>query len=710
MFSKEIVINNKKIIIETGELAKQSNGAVLVKLGETTVLVTVVLQKNGKSDKPENVLPLSVDYRERTYAHGKIPGGFFKREGRPKETEIHIARMIDRSIRPLFPKGFNVPIQITALVLSFDGENDTDVPSIIGASTALMVSDIPFDKPVGCLRVGYLNNKFIINPTNEERQKSNLDLILVGTGTEVIMIELKANQVDEQIVIDAINYASNDLKKIVQSQIEFKNEVNNNKIILEEKKVNSDLVKLIQQLVSGKIIDIAKIQDKNIKERTYEELKTNILNNPEISKYLTTDITSTESNENKVTESDVINVIEDLFRSEIRDYIIKNQVRLDNRKLDELRPISCSVNILPRTHGSALFVRGQTQSLVTVTLGTPRDMQIIEELEGEYKERFIFHYNFPGFATGDIKPDRAPSRREIGHGLLAKRSIYQLLPDEDSFPYTIRVVSDILESNGSSSMASVCGASLALFDAGVPIKSAVAGVAMGMIKEKEKYVILTDISGLEDHIGDFDFKIAGTRTGITAIQLDVKILEVDISIISDVFKQAKLARQQILNKMDSVINKPREELSGYAPRLMVLKISQEKIGDLIGPGGKNIRQILEQTGTEIDIEEDGKIFISGKDSQSLKLAQKMVEDLTADIVIGKTYQGKVVKIADFGAFIEVLPGKEGLVHISQLADYRVNHVRDVVKEGDEVLVKVIDIDDKGRLVLSRKAALDEFKK
>jgi polyribonucleotide nucleotidyltransferase len=691
MIKKEIDIGNKKIIIETGDLAKQADGAVVVKLGETAVLATAAV---GKEPIPEeerrDMVPLIVDYRERTYAMGKIPGGFFKREGRPRERETITSRMIDRSIRPFFPKGLGYKLQVSVLVLSSDGENNPTIPALIGASCALVISSIPFNGPIGCINVTKSEDKLIVSPGYSEMKDNAMELTVIGTENNVAMLELKSGVIDEKTIIEAIKYVMPEVNKLIKVQSELRNEVGKPKIKLDEAEYKTELLNLIKPLVEKSLIEIVKISDKNSRNVAYNDIVSGVLENNSIKE--------------KFPENMVKLTVEEFYRNEVRKYVLKNKIRIDGRKSDEIRPISCSVNVLPRTHGSALFTRGQTQSLVTVTLGTPHDRQIVEDLEGEYKERFMFHYNFPGFATGEVRPERGTSRREIGHGTLAKYAIYQLLPDEEKFPYTIRLVSDILESNGSSSMASVCGGSLALFDAGVSMKSSVAGVAMGLIKEKDDYVILTDILGTEDHFGDTDFKVAGTMAGVTAVQLDVKNFGLDINLIQQILEQAKSARIRILKEMDKAIEHPRGELSGYAPKMFVMQIPENKIGELIGPGGKNIRQIIEDTGTEIDIEDDGRVFITGDDAKSVELAKQRVERHTAEVEIGKTYNGKITRITDFGAFVEILPGKEGLVHVSKWSERRIRQVRDVAKEGDEILVKVTDIDNLGRVALSKKDA------
>ena len=687
----KIKIKDNEVEIETGNMAKQANGAVLVKSGGTAVLATVSMGKDPltEEERKYDMLPLTVDYRERTYAVGKIPGGFFKREGRPKEKETLVSRFIDRSIRPLFPRGFDHKIQVSVLVLSCDGENDTEIPALLGTSAALTISDIPFNGPIGAVRVGKLKDNFVINPRHSEQQTSGMDLIIVGGRDSIIMMELGADEEQEEDIIKAIEIGQGEFSGICEAQTELKNRVGKTKIEFHEKEYDREFVNKTKSALSDKIAGLFNLKDKSDINDKIDELK------KEIRKKFITDHS----------EMDINSMFDNTLKNGIRQSILENKIRVDGRKKNDIRNISCSVGVLPRAHGSALFTRGQTQSLVAVTLGTPKERQVMEELEGEYKERFLFHYNFPGFATGEVRPERGTSRREIGHGALAKRSISAILPSEQEFPYTLRLVSDILESNGSSSMASVCGGSLALFDAGVPVKSNVAGIAMGLIKENDEYIILTDIAGLEDHFGDMDFKIAGTKKGITALQLDLKISGINVKLINEVFVQAKTARLTILDKMSEVIAEPRKELSSYAPKMIILQIPQTKIGELIGPGGKNIKRIIEETGTKIDIEDSGQVFISAESSESIERARQMVEYCAAEVEIGKTYKGRATRVTPFGVFVEVMPGKEGLVHISQLAEHHVKKVEDVVKEGDEVTVKVTDIDNQGRVVLSRKAAL-----
>ncbi|MFH2071203.1 MAG: polyribonucleotide nucleotidyltransferase [Elusimicrobiota bacterium] len=691
MIKKEILAGNKKIEFETGKIARQANGSVFVRMGDTCVLATVVMSPEPLSaGDRRDMLPLTIDYRERTYAAGRIPGGFFKREGRPREKETLTSRLIDRTVRPLFPEGFQHKIQINVVVLSSDGENDADVLSLLGVSFALMISDIPFNGPVACARVGRIDGSFVLNPTYTERTKSDLDLFVAGAGDKTVMMEMAGNELQEQDVSAAIEFAGQPVADLCKMQDALQKEAGIKKIPVEKEEADGEIISTISGIVKEHTDEFMDTGAKSEKQGAFNKALDSALvallpKFPE------------KGFEIKATFDRIV-------REEIRKIIFEKRKRPDGRSPADIRDITSEAGALPRVHGSALFTRGQTQSLVAVTLGTPADKQRMEQLEGEYRERFLFHYNFPGFATGDVKPERATSRREIGHGALAKKAIQPLLPGDNEFPYTIRLVSDILESNGSSSMASVCGGSLALFDAGVPMKSAVAGVALGLVKEASGHVILTDLIGFEDHIGDMDFKVAGTKNGITAIQMDLKIDGIDIKLISETLSQAKDARLKILGMMERTIDKPRETLSEHAPKMIILQIQQSKIGGLIGPGGKNIRQIVEETEAKIDIEEDGRVFISSTSAKSIELAKQMVEYYTADVDVGRIYQGKVTRITDFGAFVEILPGKEGLVHISKLADHRVNRVEDVVKEGDEIAVKVMEVDNQGRIVLSKKAA------
>jgi len=684
-------VAGKTYKVEIGRMAKQASGACFISVGETAVLVSAASASKPKAFIDGNVfLPLTVDYKERTYAAGKIPGGFFKREGRSHESEILTSRLIDRSIRPMFPEGWDRETQISAMVVSSDGINDTDVISMIGTSIALMISDIPYDTPIGAVRIGKVDGKLVINPTTEEQKLSSLDLVVAGTMDSLSMVESGAKELSEIEMIEALSVAQSEVKKICEFQLSLPRK---QKVAVSVSQVNSTLVNDVCEYAKPFMGEIISRKGKSERDEAWDDFK-----KAAVAKF-----------SEKYPESAVhiVGALEDLFYQSARALVLEKNIRADGRKLDEIRPIECLSSILPRAHGSALFTRGQTQALAVVTLGSPGDMQIMDELNGEYKERFMLHYNFPGFATGEPKPERSPGRREIGHGALAKRALYPILPSQDVFPYTIRIVSDILESNGSSSMASVCGGSLALFDAGVNVKASCAGIAMGLVKEGNKYAILSDIMGMEDHLGDMDFKVAGSRDGITALQMDIKIKGLTVEIMAKALEQARQGRIKILDIMDAALGKPKSTMSAYAPKMVTTQISPSKIGALIGPGGKNIRRIQEETGVKIDIEEDGRVFISSTDSAAVDSAKTMVDFLTAEIEIGKIYKGRVTKIMNFGAFVEVLPGKEGLVHVSQLAEAHVKNVSDVVSEGDEITVKAIEIDSQGRVNLSRKAALLE---
>lgn len=692
MKKSEYQLAGRTLKVEIGDLARQANGAVLLRYGDTVVLVTACL---GKPPQEEVFfLPLTVNYRERTYAVGKIPGGFFKREGRPRDREILVSRLTDRVIRPLFPENFNCEVQIMITVLSMDGENDPAPLSLLGASIALHISDITFLHLPGAVRVGYGEGKFLINPTFSQLEHSDLDLMVAGTEEGIIMVEGNAKEMPEEVLVEALHLAEKEIKQVIEFEKGI-NEERKPKINLPTISFEENLLQEINSFVIPLIDEALKIKEKKEREVKFEEVKK---------------LTLDKFGEG--TSEETLNwVVEKNLLVRVRNLILNENLRSDGRKPEEIRPINCAVGVLPRTHGSALFTRGQTQALVTVTLGSSEDMQVMDELSGEYKERFLVHYNFPPFSTGEVRPDRGPGRREIGHGILTKRALDVVLPQEEVFPYTIRVVSDILESNGSSSMASVCGASLALFDSGTPISAAVAGIAMGLVREGEKQVILTDIIGLEDRAGDLDLKIAGTRKGITALQMDVKDKRgINTDIIKEILGRAKEARFFILDRMEEVIKSPRAEISDLAPRMLQLRIPEQKIGQLIGPGGKTIRKIISETGAEIDVRDEGVVFVSARDTESLELARQMIEYYTADVEVGKIYKGKAMRITKFGAFVEILPGKEGLVHISQLEEGRVEKVEDIVREGDEIMVKLTEIDSEGRIVLSRKQALRELRK
>ncbi len=685
-------LGEEDLIIQTGELAKQSNGSVLVQYGGTVVLVTVTA--SFEIEESMNFLPLFVDYKERTYAAGKIPGGFFKREGRPREKEILTSRLIDRSVRPLFPKQVDRKIQIIAMVLSSDQENNSDIPAIIGSSIALGLSDIPFDNLIGAVRIGRIDGNLKVNPLLSEMEKSDLDIVVTGTKESIVMVEGITNEVPEEDLFKALEMASSQIKVIVEKEEEFVKEHGEKKIEFTESNfLSEEDENKIKEFCKDDINNAVLIKDEKEREKILEEIKDKTF-------IQFKDIVGDNS-------KNVSGIVKELLSARVRNLIIEEGIRLDGRKPEEIRPITCKVGLLPCAHGSGLFTRGQTQALAVTTLGTTSDKQIVDGLEKEYKKGFMLHYNFLSFSTGEVKPDRGPGRREIGHGILAERSLTPVLPSDEKFPYTIRLVSDILESNGSSSMASVCGGSLSLMDAGVPISGPVAGVAMGLIKEGEKFRVLTDIQGLEDHLGDMDFKLAGSRKGVTALQMDIKIKGVSLQILKEVIQEAKNGRLFILGEMEKVISDSRKEVSPYAPKISILQINPEKIRTVIGAGGKTIRKITEETNVEINIDDDGKIFISATEISAVEKARKIIEDLTAEVEVGKVYKGKVVRIVPFGAFVEVLPGQDGLVHISQLDTKRVNKVEDILKEGEIITVKVMEVDKQGRINLSRKAVLDK---
>ncbi len=682
-------IGGREFSIETGKLAKQADGAVQVKYGDTLVLVTACANKKPR----ENVdfFPLTVDYRENYYAAGRIPGGFFKREGKPSEKEILTSRLIDRPIRPLFPDGFFCETQIIALVLSADNDNDPDTMSITGASTALLISDIPFHTPIAGVRVGLINNQLVVNPTSSELKNSRLNLIVAGSEDAIVMVEAGAVEVSEPVMIEALSFGHNEIKKIgaLQKELAAKLRVVKREVVVPP--LDQDLYRDIENKVGSDLREALNTEEYG-KSMSYEKVES-------LKEALIASYPEPESLGKQVEK------IFDLLKERIfRDDILSKNRRPDGRAFDEIRPITCEVGLLARTHGSALFTRGETQALVIATLGTSEDVQKIDIMEGESSKRFMLHYNFPPFSVGEVAFLRGPGRREVGHGALAERAILPIIPSEEKFPYTIRVVSDILESNGSSSMASVCGGVLSLMDAGVPIKAPVAGVAMGLVKEGSRYAVLTDIAGAEDHYGDMDFKVAGTSEGITALQMDIKIGGITTEIMSRALEQAQRGRLFILERMLQTIPASRETTSRYAPRIYSLKISQDKIRDVIGPGGKVIRSIIEQTGVKIDVSDDGRVKIAASDESSANKAIQMVRDITAEAEMGKIYLGKVVRLAEFGAFVEIFPGTDGLLHISEVAEYRIRDIKDELKEGDQLLVKVIGIDGQ-KIKLSRKAVL-----
>lgn len=691
MTTVEVEIRGKRLFVETGEIAKQSDGAVVVRYGDTVVLATAVAAKYVREGL--DFFPLTIDYQEKAYAAGKIPGGYFKREGRPSEKEVLTSRLIDRPIRPLFPKGFYCETQGIVSVLSYGEENVADILGIIGMSAALMLSDIPFEGPVAAVKVGRINGDFIINPDLSESEKLDMNLVVAGTEDSVLMVEGEAIEVSEATLLQAIDYAHSEIKRITAVQKGLRNTAGKEKRLLTPLVVEEELRDKVKAYVLERMKDAVKIPGKQRRQETLDMILDETIkhfNTPE------KDITK-----------DIADAFFELEKDLVRRMIIEEGIRTDGRKPDEIRHISARVGILPRAHGSALFVRGETQALVATTLGTADDEQKIETLEGETYKTFILHYNFPPFSVGEVKPLRSPGRREIGHGALAERALKPAIPSKEAFPYTIRVVSDILESNGSSSMATVCGGTLALMDAGVPIKAPVAGIAMGLIQEGDKNIVLTDILGLEDHLGDMDFKVTGTEKGITAFQLDVKTGGINTSIMEKALEQARQGRLFILNKIKEVISSPREKLAPYAPRIYTMQIKQEKIRDVIGTGGKVIRGIIEQTGVKIDINDAGVINIASSDETSAQKAIEIINGIIAEAELGRIYLGKVKRIVDFGAFVEIIPGVEGLLHISQIDERRIAKVTDVLKEGDEVLVKVIEIDKMGRIRLSRKDAMRE---
>ena len=686
MHSFSTDFGGRTLTIETGKIAKQANGAVLVRYGETAVVVAVT----GTDTPREGVdfFPLTVDFEEKMYAVGKIPGGFLRREGRPAETAILTSRLIDRPIRPMFPDGYHNDVQIVCTAVSVDPDNAPDIPAMIGASCALSISDIPFEGPIAGVRVGLIDGQFIVEPTVEQ---AKLNLAVAGTKDAILMVEAGAKEVSEEVMLDAIWFAHGEIKKLVEFQEKIQAEVGKPKMDFEVYTPPADLAREIEAYGEPKIHDALMDPDKLRRDKMVSEAKEEILAH------------FTELYPDN--EIDVAHVVAKLVKRVFRHIITVDKIRPDGRALDEVRPISCEVGLLARPHGCSLFTRGQTQVLNCLALAPLREAQNLETLAGDIQKRYIHHYNFPPYSVGETKPLRSPGRREIGHGALAERALLPVIPSEEEFPYTIRLVSEVLESNGSSSMASTCASTLSLMDAGVPIKAPVSGVAMGLVKEGEDFTILTDIQGLEDANGDMDFKVAGTSKGITAIQMDIKVDGLTKDILQAALAQAKKGRAFILGKMLECIAEPRKQLKKYAPKITTIKVNPEKIKDIIGPGGKIIKKIVEDTGAQIDINDDGTVYIAAADSASADAAIKTIQDITAEPEVGKVYTGKVTRIMNFGAFVEFMPGREGLVHISQLAKERVEKVEDVVSVGDEIVVKLVEIDSKGRLNLSRKACL-----
>lgn len=689
----EMTLADRPLIIEYGHVAKQANAAVLVRYGETVVLVTATMAKQPREGI--DFFPLLVDYEERLYAVGKIPGGFIKREGRPPESAVLAARMIDRPIRPLFPEGFRNDVQVVATVLSVEPDNDPSIVAMIGASAALHISEIPFAEPIGGVKVGKINDRLIINPTVAQMEKSSLNLTVAGTKDAIMMVEAGANEMSEDEILEAIFFGHETIKEIVALIEKIRADVGKPKVEVPLYQPDPEIDREVREFATAKMVAAIKTNEKLEREALIEQVKT------ETVEYFQTKLGEEYSQWEKM----ILEVLDNIVYEEVRKMIAVEKIRPDGRGLSEIRPITCEVGILPRAHGSGLFTRGQTQVLTVCTLGRVSEEQILDGLGEEESKRYIHHYNFPPYSVGEVRPSRSPGRREIGHGALAERALLPVIPSEEEFPYTIRLVSEVLESNGSSSQASVCGSTLSLMDAGVPIRKPVAGVAMGLLKDGEDFAILTDIQGMEDHYGDMDFKVAGTRDGITAIQMDIKIKGIGKEILQQALAQAKEGRLFILDKMAEVIAEPRKELSPYAPRIITFEIDPDRIRDVIGPGGKVIRKIVEETGAEIDIEDDGRVFIAAVDVKAGAKAEEMIRRLTSDVEVGAVYLGKVTRLMNFGAFVEVLPGKEGLVHISQLAKERVAKVEDVVNVGDEIMVKVVEIDKQGRINLSRKAVL-----
>ena len=687
----ELDFHGRPLSIEVGRLAKQADGAALVRYGETVVLVTAVAAKELKLDT--DFFPLTVDYQEKTFAAGKIPGGFFKREGRPSEKEILTCRLIDRSIRPLFSEGLRCETQVIATVLSADRENDPDVVAMLGTSVALHVSDIPFNGPLAGVRIGRINGQWVINPTQSQLAESDVDIFLSGSRDAILMVEGGAQMLPEDAILEALFAGHEAIQPLIQVQEEIRREVGKTKREVPLVKLDHAVVRWVEEQALAKLKQALEIPEKLERYKRIAEVKGEVV------------LRALEQFPEK--QKDIKGAFEELKRNVFRGLVIHQERRIDGRGLKDIRPITCEVEILPRTHGSALFTRGETQALVVTTLGTTSDEQRVDALLGEHFKKFMLHYNFPPFSVGEVKFLRGPGRREIGHGNLAERALVPVLPSEESFPYTIRIVSEILESNGSTSMATVCGGSLSLMDAGVPVVAPVAGIAMGLIKEGEHVRVLSDILGDEDHLGDMDFKVAGTAAGVTSLQMDIKINGVNREIMRQALHQAKDGRLHILNVMNATLGAPRTNVSGHAPRIITLKVKPDKIREIIGPGGKVIRGIIEATGVKMDVEDDGTVTIASSDEAASKRAVEMVQKIAAEAEVGKIYKGTVRKIVEFGAFVEILPGTDGLIHISQLSPERVRKVSDVLKEGDEVLVKVLEIDRQGKIRLSRKEALQE---
>ena len=688
----EIDIDGKIISIEAGDLARQAGGTVIIRQGDTMVLVAATMA--GKPREGIDFFPLTVDYREKTYAAGKIPGSFFRREARPGELETLICRLIDRPIRPLFPKEFKNETQVVAMVVSHDGENPPDVNAITGASAALMISDIPFENPVAGARISRVDGKLIFNPNYEETAISDLNLIMAGTADGIVMVESGANEVSEDDMMEALDFGHERIKKVIGIQIKLRELLGKEKLVVETAPVNEELKTAIDSKAAEKLNAACQIAGKHERGDAVKQIQNDLC-------------AELNPDEDDNIKGEIKDIFHDLEKTVVRNLVLDKQYRVDGRGLADVRPISIMTGYLPRVHGSAVFTRGETQALVATTLGTSSDEQRMDSLEFKGSKSFMLHYNFPAFCTGEVKFISGPGRREIGHGMLAERSLIPVLPSKDDFPYTIRIVSEILESNGSSSMASVCGGALSMMDAGIPIKAPVAGIAMGLIKDGERVAILSDILGSEDHLGDMDFKVAGTANGITALQMDIKITGLDRDLMKTALQQAKEGRLHILGEMNKALSTHRDEINQHAPRIVTLTVPKDKIRDVIGPGGKVIREIIDKTGVSIDINDDGLVSIASSDAEAAAKAVEFVENLTQEVEVGRIYLGKVKKIVDFGAFVEIFPGTDGLVHISQICDRRIKNVSDEIQEGDEIKVKVIDVDQQGKVKLSRKEALKD---
>ena len=693
MTTRELTLSGKTLRFETGKLAKQAGGSVIVRFGDSVVLVTACRAASAREGI--DFLPLTVDYREYTYASGRIPGGFFKREGKPAEKEVLTSRCIDRPIRPLFPSGWRYETQIIALVLSADSENDTDVLAITGASAALSLSEIPFEKTIAGVRIGLVDGQYVVNPTFEQRKQSKLDFVVAGSKDGLVMVEAGAKEVSEEQVVEALNAAHDAIRQIVAAIDALAAEAGKAKLKVTKKEIGHDFYREVEEKVLVPLTEAMRIRGKL---ENYDRVD-------QVLDDLVADLPEGEV-QRKV---EAKQIFKDLKEKVLRDEVLQHGVRLDGRAFDEVRPIWVETSVLPRTHGSAVFTRGETQALVTCTLGTAEDAQKIESFEGETWKSFMLHYNFPPFSVGEVAFLRGPGRREVGHGALAERALFPLIPGEETFPYTVRVVSDILESNGSSSMASVCGGSLAMMDAGVPLRAPVAGIAMGLVMDEKtgKYAVLSDIAGAEDHYGDMDFKVAGTAEGITALQMDIKVSGITTEVMRKALEQARRGRMHILGKMAEALATPRTSISSFAPRIVTIRIPVDKIRDVIGPGGKMIRSIIERTGVKIDVEDDGRVNVASADETSAQKAISIIQELTATPELNKTYLGKIQRITDFGAFVEIMPGTDGLLHVSEIANHRVKDVRDELKEGEQILVKVINIDPTGKIRLSRKALLQQ---